>query len=270
MRGETTTVPKRVRGDAPTAPSRLPAVTRIRLADQAYAQLLHRIVTGEYREGAPLPSENELGTQLGISRPVVRAAIDRLRLDGLIKSRRGSGTFVLPHRAETMSPAVVAERQKRFLRNLEFRTAIEPEAAMLAARRRSSVQLAAIAAAVTHFERVAVAQGLIDEHLDFAFHLAIAEASHNALFVEAIRTVAFDIDHGVNLLRYLARFEHLERSRSILADHARILTAIHDENPSAAGAAMRDHLDHARLRMLYRRPDVAAGVAVPPVPCSQP
>ena len=269
MSGEGTTA-KRATGDTPFVPSRLPVVTRPRLADQAYAQLLHRIVTGEYREGAPLPSENELGTQLGISRPVVRAAIDRLRLHGLIESRRGSGTFVLPRRAEAMPPAVVAERQKRFLRNLEFRAAIEPEAAMLAARRRSPVQLAAIAAAVAHYERVAVVQGLIGEHLDFAFHLAVAEASHNGLFVEAIRTVAFDIDHGVNLLRYLARFEHLERSRSVLADHARILTAIDDENSSAARAAMRDHLDHARLRMLHRHPAVEAGGTVPPAPDPQP
>jgi len=114
MSGESTTA-KRATGDTSLVPSRLPVVTRPRLADQAYAQLLHRIVTGEYREGAPLPSENELGTQLGISRPVVRAAIDRLRLHGLIESRRGSGTFVLPRRAEAMPPAVVAERQKRFL-----------------------------------------------------------------------------------------------------------------------------------------------------------
>ena len=71
-----------------------PAATRGRLADHAYNVLLHKIVTGEFREGDPLPSENELCTLFGVSRPVVREALQRLRKQGVVTSRRGSGSFV--------------------------------------------------------------------------------------------------------------------------------------------------------------------------------
>lgn len=242
-------------------PAKQPSVARRRLADQAYAHLLHRIVTGDYAEGAALPSENELSRLFAVSRPVVREALDRLRAGGLIEPRQGLGTFVRPRLTGAADPAAIAEQRRLFLSNLEFRDAIEPRAAALAAERRTAAELDAIASALARYERVAVAEGSVGEHLDFAFHLTVAEASGNARFVEAIRTVAFDIDHGVNVLRFLARFHHLDRSRSVLADHLRVFDAIGRREPAAAEAAMREHLDHARVRMIHSRPPVDAGIA---------
>lgn len=246
--------------DDVAGPIAYPAVARRRLADQAYAHLLHRIVTGDYAEGGALPSENELGRLFAVSRPVVREALDRLRAGGLVESRQGLGTFVRSRQPEVVGPAAtVAEQRRLFLANLEFRDAIEPKSAALAAERRTAAELDAIESAVARYERVAVVEGSVGEHLDFAFHLAVAEASNNTRFVEAIRAVAFDIDHGVNLLRYLARFHHLERSRSVLADHALVFDAIRRREPAAAEAAMREHLDRARLRMIHSRPPAEVG-----------
>lgn len=239
-------------------PAEQASVARRRLADQAYAHLLHRIVIGDYAEGASLPSESELGRLLAVSRPVVREALDRLRADGLVESRQGLGTFVRPRRSEAVDPEAIAGQRRLFLSNLEFRDAIEPRAAALAAERRTPAELDGIASTVARYERVAVVEGSVGEHLDFAFHLAVAEASGNGRFVEAIRSVAFDIDHGVNVLRYLARFHHLDRSRSVLADHARVLDAIARREPAVAEAAMRRHLEHARVRVVHSRPPVDA------------
>ena len=69
-------------------------LNRSSYADQAYAYLFHQITIGAYAEGEQLPSENELCDLFGISRPVVRKALERLRDDDLIDSRRGSGSFV--------------------------------------------------------------------------------------------------------------------------------------------------------------------------------
>jgi uncharacterized protein (TIGR02118 family) len=91
-----------------------PAAARGRLADHAYHVLLHKIVTAEFREGDPLPSESELSALFEVSRPVVREALKRLRT------------------------------QREMLENLEFRRAIEPQAAALAAERRQDTHLAAI------------------------------------------------------------------------------------------------------------------------------
>ena len=119
---------RRARPRAASRPSR-----RTRFADQAYAHLFHKIVTGEFKEGEMLPSENELGAPFEISRPVVRQALQRLRSDGLIASRRGSGSFVQPRRPVDVSSADAAGKLRELLENLEFRTVIEPQAAFFAA-----------------------------------------------------------------------------------------------------------------------------------------
>ena len=232
----------------------LPSVTRTRLSDQAYAALFHKIVTGEFPEGEALPSEHELSAQFSISRPVVRVALRRLRAEGLIASQQGRGSFVQPRPAIDLSPRHLSEKIRPLLDNLEFRAAIEPQAAMLAAQRRSDADLDAMRHAVDTYEQVAVVNGGVGEHLDFAFHLAVATATQNHRFVEAIKTVAYDIDHGVNLARYLVRFAHLDRSRSVLSDHSRILECIALREPEAAAEAMRLHLRRARERMLESRP----------------
>jgi GntR family transcriptional regulator, transcriptional repressor for pyruvate dehydrogenase complex len=240
-----------------------PTVTRTRFADQAYTHLFHRIITGEFKEGDMLPSENDLCGLFGVSRPVVREALQRLRADGLIDSRRGSGSFVQQRPPMDMSSADMAEKLRGLLENLEFRSVIEPQAAFLAAERRTAADLAAIRTAVEQLEQVAVINGGIGHHLDFAFHVAVAAAAGNRRFVDAIRMVEYDIDHGVNLVRYLVRFDHLERSRSVLADHTRILNAIERRNAKAARSAMQDHLEQARIRMQEGRPVAARGASRP-------
>ena len=65
------------------------------LPDQVYEQLLMQIAVGRLAAGRRLPSEPALCTALGVSRPVVRAALARLRADGIVESRRGSGSYVV-------------------------------------------------------------------------------------------------------------------------------------------------------------------------------
>ena len=131
-----------------------------------------------------------------------------------------------------------------------------PQAAVFAAARRTEQDLEALRAALDQYERVAIIEGGVSDRLDFAFHLAVAAATHNRRFVDVIRLVERDIDHAVNLARYLTGLDHLERSRSVHAEHARILDAIERKDPEAARCAMRDHLEQARVRMVDRRPDV--------------
>ena len=233
------------------------AVTRTRFADHAYATLFQKIVTGEIAEGGPLPSEHELCALFDLSRPVVREALQRLRDEGLIASRRGSGSYVQPRAPLHVSCAELAGRQRRMVESLEFRGTVEPQAAYLAAERRSAGELAAIEDAIERHARVA-AEGGVGEHLDVGFHLAVAAASNNRRFVDAVQLVGHDIDHGVNLARYLARFDQLKRSQSVIADHSLILRAIRQQRPEEARKAMRAHLENARLRMVQSEPLPAA------------
>jgi GntR family transcriptional regulator len=61
---------------------------------QLAALLRQRIVRGDWEEGDRLPSHEELAREFAIARVTVRQAIDVLESDGLVKPRRGRGTFV--------------------------------------------------------------------------------------------------------------------------------------------------------------------------------
>lgn len=232
------------------------AVARRRFADHAYNVLLQKIVTGQIQEGEPLPSENELCALFEISRPVVREALKRLREQGLIVSRRGSGSFVQRRPPPDLSSAEVVRKRRKMPDNLEFRSAIEPQAAALAAERRLESDLEAIQEVLDRYARVTL-EGGPASHLDYCFHLTVAMASHNRRFVDAIQTVEQDISHGVDLSRFLSRFTHLERSRSVIADHIRILTAIRQRRPEEARRAMRAHLENTRRRISDAQPALA-------------
>ena len=66
------------------------------------------IDNGALRPGEKIPSENELCEQFGLSRQTVRHAILKLSEDGLLESRRGSGTYVADQHAEEGKRSVVA------------------------------------------------------------------------------------------------------------------------------------------------------------------
>jgi GntR family transcriptional regulator len=52
------------------------------------------IVRREYQAGVPIPREEDLAEQWGVSRAIVRRGIRTLREEGLLEARRGHGTFV--------------------------------------------------------------------------------------------------------------------------------------------------------------------------------
>ena len=229
-------------------------LNRTSYADQAYAYLFHQITIGAYGEGEQLPSEADLCDLFGISRPVVRRALEKLREDGLIESRRGSGSFVRRRRREQPSGGFTDGRLREILMNLEFRKVIEPTAAYFAAQRRSDADLAMIKSAVDEFEAYSVKEGKVGRHLDFKFHHAVAMASGNHRFVEAISAVEYDVDNAVNLVRYMARFDHLERARMVWQEHLGMYKAIERQDAEEARRLMAEHLEHARVRMMEHKP----------------
>ena len=104
-----------------------------------------RIQSGQYKRGDQLPTEKDLIEEFGVSRTVVREAIANLKASGLVSTHQGKGAFVLDEgvRSFRISEDKLALAED-VLEALEVRIAIESEAAALAARRRTTGQLAAI------------------------------------------------------------------------------------------------------------------------------
>ncbi|MGC3987382.1 MAG: GntR family transcriptional regulator [Pseudorhodoferax sp.] len=68
---------------------------------QVVQSLRTDILKGVFRVGAQLPTEGELSERFAVSRHTVREALRQLRTDGLVSSRRGSGTTVMPAQPST-------------------------------------------------------------------------------------------------------------------------------------------------------------------------
>lgn len=199
--------------------------------------------------GTKLPSESELIAAHGVSRTVVREALTQLRAEGLIQTRRGTGSFVLAGPVDAPATTAPAPRttQERVLL-IEYRMAIECEAAALAAERRTEQQLAVMAVALDAFA-AAVDHPATAVEQDFAFHQAIADAAGNPHLHQAVSRLGPTM---ISMPR-----TRLEASASLhqlaAVEHRAVLAAVREADPSAASAAMRVHLAASRRRVLEQR-----------------
>ena len=64
------------------------------LADQATKRLRDFIVNEKYQPGDLLPGEIELSQKLGVSRTIIREALSRFRMMGIVESRRRRGMIL--------------------------------------------------------------------------------------------------------------------------------------------------------------------------------
>ena len=130
----------------------LTPVARSSVPDAVFEQLVGAIVGGDFAVGTPLPGERQLAERLGVSRPAVREAIQRLVQAGLVHVRHGEGTTVADyHRAAgpDLLPRLLLrpgpdgpELDLHVARSIvEVRLATGPDIARLAAERRTDAQL---------------------------------------------------------------------------------------------------------------------------------
>jgi len=220
-----------------------------RLGDQLYEQILDRIISGALSEGAKLPSENQLCRLFGVSRPVVREALSRLQADGVVISRHGSGSFVQRRPNQAFAILAPSGDVAELMRCMEFRIALEGEAASLAAMRRTGADLSRMERALGELDEV-IASGEVGHEADRNFHVAIAAAAQNRLFVHALEIFAEHTLKGMELARRLSLRRSAKRLQIVQQEHIRIFEAVRSEDPALARETMRAHIDNARLRVL--------------------
>ncbi|MFD2795532.1 FadR/GntR family transcriptional regulator [Promicromonospora vindobonensis] len=211
-----------------------------------------RIVNGDIASGEKLPSEPRLAAEHQVSRTVVREAIARLNLEGLVHTRRGSGSYALT------PPADDADGGPRLARSLddrlalvEYRLALEAEAAALAASRRTPAQLAALTDRLDALAASAGHPATAVQH-DFAFHRLVAGAAGNRFLLEALDRLGpqmIAMPRG-RLDRNGGSPHDGGRFTAVVQEHRAVLAALEAQDPLAAAAAMRVHLAGSRRRLL--------------------
>jgi GntR family transcriptional repressor for pyruvate dehydrogenase complex len=248
MNAHTPTPPRTVSFDAPNITS---AGT---LADRVTAVLLEKIKSGDFPPGARLPTEQVICERFGVSRTVVREAISRLKSEGLVEVRQGSGMVVreASRPATFRLPIEVNDSVEAVLRVTELRRGIEAEAAALAAERRTRSQLAEIKRALAAIDVAAKQQrDGVDE--DQAFHMAVSHATGNPLYPPMLEY----LDQFVRAAILLTRTNEARRddfSEQVRAEHKAIYDAIAAQDPDAARQAVIMHIDNAGARILAAGP----------------
>jgi len=237
------------------APLSLEPGQRMRLSDQLYAQVFDQIVSGRLNVGDQLPSENEISEMFGVSRPVVREALLRLRADGLVTAQQGLGTFVSSQPAPRLKTFAGAENVAAYLRCQEVRIAVEGDTARLAALRRTAAQMATIEAAHRTFADSAL-QGRMVPADDLAFHRSIAEATGNEFYLHVLDNTHEALSGFMRLSLSLTRTTgSSRRTQKVVDEHQAIVDAIEARDGERARTAMQFHLQQARERLLDRKQD---------------
>lgn len=234
-----------------------------KLSEEIVNQIKELISRGDLRPGQKIPSERELASFLGVSRPSVREAIMVLEAMGFLESRQGGGTYVRSLADVSMADplaSMVERRDPRMLHALtEVRIGLETWSAYLAAKRAEDSEIAHL----RELYAVMVEQsssGGWDADIDAQFHLTITAATHNTLQVHVLDTIQslFQTTIMVALSEFYSKEGYIEL---LLNHHREILEAIEARDPERARDRMMEHLtlveEKLALFLQKERPDTA-------------
>ncbi len=219
------------------------------MSDTVAQQLLKQIEIGSFAGTGKLPTEAMLAQEFGVSRTVIREAISRLKNEGVVAPRQGSGVYLAEH--ASIRPLRIdyeeAVEAGALTQLFAVRRAIEAEVAAEAALQRNDADLAAIDAALREID-AALAEGRDGVAEDIAFHRAIAAVTGNPYFLKTLTFLNQYLAAGIAITRrHDATRAHF--SRQVRDEHAAIAAAIRAGDPLAARDAALAHLRHAARRL---------------------
>lgn len=221
------------------------------LSDKVHKAILDLISDEGLLPQDKLPSEGELAQRFGVSRPIVREGLLRLRTEGIVESRRGSGSYIvrLPqqHAAAVATPIESIADIDRYY---AFRLCVEVGVARIAAEQRDDSDLRAIREAYAGLAG-ALAAGASSVEEDVRFHLAVAAASHNQFFIRTMDQIVVPFRQCLELSHNLWKTKNDLRRGLVETEHQAIVEAIAQRSAERAAEAMAAHIANARRRIFH-------------------
>jgi GntR family transcriptional regulator, transcriptional repressor for pyruvate dehydrogenase complex len=227
--------------------------------------LTQDIHIGKLKLGEQIKTEAELCDHFEVSRTVVREAIARLRSEGLLVAHQGRGVFVseqpVPPKFEIKEDDLSSLPETISL--LELRMSIEIESAGLCAERGSDDQISKIRMLMEQVDSQLKNPDEVRIHYDYAFHLAIAEATGNPVFHRFLKFLEPIIVPRYRLGTLVQADSQDQYYELIHAEHLSIVKAIEDRDAAAARVCMRRHLLSSldRIRDLANRQGMPVSAA---------
>jgi len=216
----------------------------IRLYENVIEQIMNLIKNNELKPGDKLPPERELAAKLSISRGSLREAFRVLESRGLIKSKPGGGRFIREIRKNSRNNTeniILSLEKSSILELLEAREMFEVEIVELAAQRATAEDIELIKEALNKINEEEELKHGKETESDTEFHLAIASASHNFVFVNIIKL-------HLDLLKETRgkTWKITGRREKQYQEHQAILQAIKEHDAKKAGETMLKHLKNVR------------------------
>ena len=203
-----------------------------------------------------LPAENELCRTFGVSRTVIREALQQLSARGIVHSIAGSGSYVAAsnladlERCLTLLSKLHAD-QRAFLELLDLRLLVETEMAGRLASSPNPVTLRALRAALARM-RATVGDSDAFARADYSFHLAIVDGVGHGLFAAIWKPLA-PLAHSYGR----ATYDSKATFQTVIRQHRAILLSIASGDVEGAREAARHHLTHSREHYLELTQDRA-------------
>jgi GntR family transcriptional regulator, transcriptional repressor for pyruvate dehydrogenase complex len=228
------------------------SVRNERMYEKIVVQLRQLIADGKLKPGDRLPGERVLSQTLGCSRTSLREACRVLEAEGLIISKPGGGRFVQHVELDTdslfsLDPIDMLEKSA-VLYFLEAREAIEPKIAELASQRATFEDIKKMEAVLLKMEEKLKYP---DENveIDSSFHLAIAEATQNFVFVSMMKA-------NLSMSRQVRKQTLSSEERYLLSleEHRAILKAVKNKDGKEAIKATCLHLQNIKENVLKNYP----------------
>ena len=222
-----------------------PKKVSTQIADQIRASIL----SGDFSPGDKLPPERELAEMFGVSRPSVREALNALASSGLVSSTQGGGTVVMSL-VETSSAnslsGLIRMQQDRALDVIEVRKCMESWTAFYAAQRALPEDIRRMETIVAGME--SNLEGFLpSEDLDANFHILIARATHNIVWLHLMQNL-FDAMKEFQQSVWRAVYMTGDDHHLLYQHHRTIFEAIKARAADTAREAMMAHLTFAEQR----------------------
>ncbi|MCC8109538.1 MAG: FCD domain-containing protein [Planctomycetes bacterium] len=226
----------------------------VKPADMVLEQIQKLISDNVIGPGDVLPSEKDLADRFQISKGYVREALKTLELYGVVRAVPGVGTIVSDLGRQCLNDFLSNYVQfsiHDYEELLEVRALVEPFTAYRAAKKATDEELDALG--VIHRQlNEAIERDEVDLDLECAFHVAIANASHNSILATTMNAILPGLVQLIDELDITKDGRH----RKSQMEHTRLYEALRARDARAAEKAMIEHMRETDVHFHERAGDI--------------
>ncbi|MGC9341152.1 MAG: FadR/GntR family transcriptional regulator [Bacteroidales bacterium] len=216
------------------------------ITEQAVKVLNDYILNGNLKNGDYLPPEMELCKQLGIGRSSLREAVKILESQGMVRKRHGIGVMIVDEsdKAIKVMLKLMLQRSGTTMEELiEVRYTNEIKTTELAALNATKEDIQEIE---KHLEIMRSNLTSTEDYVkaDIDFHMSIAKACHNRVFLLILQTIRPLIEE---MIQETLKYNH--RPENSMKYHEKVFKAIKNKDSQSAVMAMEEHLQGTKIML---------------------